>query len=420
LNGGATVAGDGKKRALVIGGSVSGLFAALLLRQAGWEVEVFERSETELTGRGAGIVTHVELIDAITAVGLDAVSNLGVEVAGRKTLDRAGRVIGEYPCPQTVTSWDRVFRMLRQALPANCYHLGKELMRVDEKAGHVVAHFTDGTREGELLVGADGFRSTVRAQIFPEARPGYAGYVAWRGLVAERALTEQTRADIFDAMVFCLPPGEQMLGYPVAGADDDLRVGHRRYNFVWYRPTDEERELKRLLTDQSGRTHALSIPPPLIREDVIRELRQATEELLAPQLQEVVRLAPEPFLQPIYDGETPRMASRRIALIGDAAFLARPHVGAGVTKAAQDALSLVGALRSERDVEAALAAFERARGDENRRIIERGRELGAYLESKPKTKSERRAAEQHRTPQAVMAEIALLDFLRGRKERGSC
>jgi 2-polyprenyl-6-methoxyphenol hydroxylase-like FAD-dependent oxidoreductase len=406
------LAGDNKRRALVIGGSMSGLFAALLLRQAGWAVEVFERSEAELTGRGAGIVTHVELTDTIASLGVNPAAGLGLEVASRKTLDRAGTVIGEYACPQTVTSWDRLFRMLRNRLPAESYHLGRELIRFEERTDRVVAQFSDGAREADLLVGADGFRSTVRAQLFPQEQPIYAGYVGWRGLVAEQALSKRTRAKIFECMVFDLPPGEQMLGYPVAGPDDDLRVGHRRYNFVWYRTVEEAHELPRLLTDRTGKTHALSIPPPLIRDDVIAELRAAAGELLAPQFQEVVRLAPEPFLQPIYDVETSRMASRRVALIGDAAFLARPHVGAGVTKAAQDALALVAALRSAGDVEAALGKFERARLDVNRRIIKRARELGAYLGSRSMTESQRRDAERHHTPEAVMREVALFDFMR--------
>ena len=414
------MAGGNDKRALVIGGSMSGLFAALSLRKAGWDAEIFERSDVELTGRGAGIVTHVELTDALAAVGIDPAADLGVELAGRKTLDRAGHVIGEHHCPQTVTSWDRMFGMLRKALPQENYHLGKELLRVDEEANCVIAQFSDGAREADLLVGADGFRSTVRAQFFPQSRMHYAGYVGWRGLVAEGALSEQTLRDIFNSMAFCLPPGEQMLGYPVAGPNDDLRIGHRRYNFVWYRAAEETHELTRLLTDRRGTTHALSIPPPLVRAEVIAELRASAEKLLAPQFQEVVRLAPEPFLQPIYDLETPGMASRRVALIGDAAFLARPHVGAGVTKAAQDALALAAALLTTSDAGAALGRFERARLDANRRIVERARALGAYLEQRPMSDKERSNAERHRTPQAVMQEIALLDFMRGKAEQSTC
>ncbi len=63
---------------------------------------------------------------------------------------------------------------------------------------------------------------------------------AWRALIAgKRDVASHVRRDIFPVMAFCLPPGEQMLGYPVAGADNDLRPGHLRYNMIWYRPADE-------------------------------------------------------------------------------------------------------------------------------------------------------------------------------------
>jgi 2-polyprenyl-6-methoxyphenol hydroxylase-like FAD-dependent oxidoreductase len=391
---------------------MSGLFAAVLLRQAGWDAKIFERVEVELSGRGAGIVTHAELCAVLEAAGFDPNKNLGVEVPGRKTFDRSGRVIAEYACPQTLTSWDRVFSMLRESFPAERYHRGKGLTHIEECTGRVAAIFSDGSRaDGDVLIGADGFRSTVRAETLPEVRPVYAGYVAWRGLVAEEALTAATHKDIFDAMVFCLPPGEQILGYPVAGPNNDLRAGRRRYNFVWYRPAGAA-ELKRLLTDETGHTHELSIPPPLVRADIIRELRAASERLLPPQLQEVVRLTPQPFLQPIYDVETTRMAVGRVALIGDAAFLGRPHVAAGVTKAAADAMALVTALRAGGDLEAALDRFERSRMDINRRVVARGRDLGTYLQPELRTPEEREKAERHHTPAAVMAEIAVLDFLR--------
>jgi 2-polyprenyl-6-methoxyphenol hydroxylase-like FAD-dependent oxidoreductase len=392
---------------LIIGGSISGLFAGLLLRRAGWDAEIFERVETELIGRGAGIVTHAETHALLRAAGLDPSQNFGIDIAGRRTLDRDGRLIGELACRQTLTSWDRVFRLLRAAFPAERYHVGRELAGVDDDGARVTAHFADGSAAtGDLLIGADGFRSTVRAQILPEVRLQYAGYVAWRGLVAEAALSQATHRDIFDAMVFCLPPGEQFLGYPVAGPDNDLRIGERRYNFVWYRPADEA-ALQDLLTDESGHGHALSIPPPLVRADVIAELRAASARLLAPQLQETVALTPQPFLQPIYDVESSAMAAGRIALIGDAAFLGRPHVAAGVTKAAEDAQALATALQSAAEVEIALRRFEAVRIKPNRRVVELARTLGACLEPGAPP-----AAERHHTPEAVMAEIAVLDFMR--------
>src|SRR5207237_3065871 len=166
------------------------------------------------------------------------------------------------------------------------------------------------------------------------------GYAAWRGLIAETAFPPALYRELYEYFSFCLPANEQMLGYPVAGPGNDLRPGHRRYNFVWYRPASEERELPRLLTDDSGRTHALSIPPPLIARDVIAAMRDAAARVLAPQFDAMVGLCEMPFLQPIYDLEVSRMAFGRVAVVGDAAFVARPHIGAGVAKAADDALAL--------------------------------------------------------------------------------
>src|SRR5262249_14854745 len=164
--------------------------------------------------------------------------------------------------------------------------------------------------------------------------PLYAGYVAWRALIAEEVIPTSIHRAVFDYWVFALPPGEQILGYPVSGANDDLRPGHRRYNLVWYRPADEATELRDLLTDSTGTEHEISIPPPLIRADVIGAMRAAAMRLVPPQFQEIVRLAAQPFLQPIYDLEAPHISFGRVAILGDAAFVARPHVAAGVVKAA--------------------------------------------------------------------------------------
>jgi 2-polyprenyl-6-methoxyphenol hydroxylase-like FAD-dependent oxidoreductase len=399
-----------KRRALVVGGSMSGLLAALLLERAGWEVDVFERVESELAGRGAGIVAQPDLISTLRRLGIDA-TDLGVEITTRKILDASGRLAGEFACPQVLTAWERVYRALRDAFPAQRYHRGRGVRGFEQSESRVVARFADGgSAEGELLVGADGLRSTIRQQCLPQLQPLYAGYVAWRALIPEAAFAPAIHRELFDAMTFCLPPGEQFLGYPVAGPDNDLRPGHRRYNIVWYRPADEEGELVRLLTDDSGTTHAISIPPPLIRREPVADMRAAAERLLAPQFRAVVRLIDEPILQPIYDLETPRMAFGRVAIIGDAAFVARPHVAAGVAKAADDADALAAAL-AEGGVEPALRRFEAARLAVGRRIIERARHLGAYLQA-TQTAEERARSQRHGIPAAVLAETAVLDFLR--------
>jgi 2-polyprenyl-6-methoxyphenol hydroxylase-like FAD-dependent oxidoreductase len=398
-----------QRRALVIGGSMSGLLAALMLQRRGWTVEVCERVESELSGRGAGIVAQSELIVRLTALGLDT-RELGVIARTRKLLDVDGRVALTVECPQVLTAWERVYRVLRDAFPAEHYHRGRGLKLFEQDAAGVTAHFVDGsTAQADVLIGADGLRSTVRAQCVPEVAPLYAGYCAWRALLPERAIPPPIHRELFESMSFCLPPGEQCLFYPVAGPNDDLRPGHRRCNVVWYRPADAATELPWLLTDEAGVTHAISIPPPLINRKAIAAMRADAERLLPPQFRAIVALIDEPILQPIYDLASPRLAFGRVAIVGDAAFVARPHVAAGVSKAADDAAALAGALDGD-DVEAALRRYEAERLPVGQKIIERARHLGAYLQATQSAEERARSA-RHSIPEAVLAETAVLDFL---------
>ena len=389
---------------------MSGLLSGLLLRRAGWDVDIYERVDGELSGRGAGIVAQQQLLARLRGLGL-ATDQLGVHIAKRQILDAQGRTTHEIDCPQVATAWERLYRLLRDAFPPAHYHRGKGLLNITQDAHAVTAHFSGGESvEAGVLIGADGIRSTVRQQCLPEVTPLYAGYTAWRALIAEADFPPETHRAVFEIMSFGLPPGEQFLSYPVAGPDNDLRVGKRRSNVIWYRPADEKTGLRELLTDAQGVTHAISIPPPLIRREVIAGMHDAAERLLAPRLREVVRLIKEPLLQPIYDLVSPRMAFGRVAIAGDAAFVARPHVGAGVSKAADDAAALVNALQAHGDVESALKAYEAARLSENVRIIEWARHLGAYLQAS-KTQEEQAAAGRHSADAAVIAETATLDFL---------
>ncbi len=392
-------------KAIVIGGSMAGLLAALLLRNQGWQVEVYERTGEELAGRGAGIVTHAELTAVMAAAGVDPHADLGVPTQTRRMLAADGTITHEIPLPQVFTAWDRLYHMLRDAFPIRHYQLGRTLDRVEQDAAGVTAIFADGYRDhGDLLIGADGIRSTVRALLAPQAQPRYAGYVAWRGLVAEAELPPAVHDAIFMHMAFCLPEGEQIVGYPVAGLGEDLRPGHRRYNFVWYRPADAA-TLATLLTDADGVLHEGSIPPPLISTANIAAMRDAAQRLLAPAFAEMVRLTPLPFLQPISDLISERIAFGRVALIGDAAFVARPHCGAGVTKAGLDAAALALALGREADVAKALLAYEAERLPVNTRTVHHAQKLGHCIAAGGP------ADPAMRTAEAILKGIATTDFL---------
>jgi 2-polyprenyl-6-methoxyphenol hydroxylase-like FAD-dependent oxidoreductase len=146
----------------------------------------------------------------------------------------------------------------------------------------------------------------------------------------------------------------------------------------------------------------MAIPPPLIRPEVLTATRRAANELLAPQFAEVVRHTRQLFFQAIFDLESPRMMYGRTALLGDAAFVARPHCGMGVSKAAGDAMALVDVLcGADMDIAPALAVYETQRSRVGKAAVRHGRDLGAYLQG-----SSSAAAAGHHTPQAVMREIA--------------
>jgi 2-polyprenyl-6-methoxyphenol hydroxylase-like FAD-dependent oxidoreductase len=116
------------------------LLCGLLLRRAGWAVDIYERVDSELSGRGAGIVAQYELIERLRGLGL-ATDELGVHITTRKILDAQGRLTHEIECPQVLTAWERVYRLLRDAFPPDRYHRGRGLAKFTQDANKALAHF---------------------------------------------------------------------------------------------------------------------------------------------------------------------------------------------------------------------------------------------------------------------------------------
>jgi 2-polyprenyl-6-methoxyphenol hydroxylase-like FAD-dependent oxidoreductase len=403
-----------RPRALVIGGSLAGLFAANLLRAIGWDVMVFERAEDDLAGRGAGLGTREELFAVMRRIGIRLEDSIGVEVRSRVCLDRRGEIVCEVPVRAVATAWDRIYRALKAALAVEVYRAGMQMERFEQNARKVTAVFADGSRaEGDLLIGADGIHSTVRKQLMPELAPRYAGYVSWRGVVDDSAVPAAFHRLVFHHMNFCFPEGELAFTVPMPAPLGEERPARCRTQFGWFRPVDLTM-LPQMCTDADGRCYGLSIAPPRIRPTLIEALKTRAHALFAPQVAAVVARCEQPILQPIFDLESPQLVFGRAVLVGDAAFVARPHVGTGVTKAALDAQCLADALLAAgSDLDAALTRYDRERRRFGQWLVARGRYLGAYLEAQLKPRDQRNGAELYRQPEIVMREIGAAGMVDG-------
>jgi 2-polyprenyl-6-methoxyphenol hydroxylase-like FAD-dependent oxidoreductase len=400
-----------KRRAVVIGGSIAGLFVGAFLRRIGWQVDVYERSSIELIGRGVGIfATHLELFEALDKCGAGTV-DIGVIVYKRITFDRSGKVIAEKPLLQIVTSWDRLRQVLLKAIDRQRYHFGYVFERVEQDGSGVRVYFANGRSErADLLVGCDGFRSSVRSHLAPEVQPIYSGYYIWRGAPNESDLSPETRRTMFPYYSFFLADQLQALGYPISGADDELRSGHRRYNFGWYRVADASK-LNQMCVDEHDREYEFGVPPPLVRKDLIAQMRAEAETLLPPQYLDCLRHIDQPFFTPVYDFCSPRLVFGRVTLVGDAASTPRPHIGFGVSKAAAEAQALAEALSNHDDIDQALAVYNTARQPLSERIVSHARKLGMQLGVGIATDEDRKFAKLLQTPKGILDWIAVPNFL---------
>lgn len=367
-------------RVVVMGGSLGGLNAALWLRDAGCDVEVYERSRAPLEGRGAGIVLHPAILRYFTRHRLLDISRLSAPARWVRYLDHSG-VVHEEPCRYRFTSWTTLYRAFLDCFQRDRYHTGEEVVGFDGDAGGVRIRLGDGRRvRCDVLVCADGILSTARRVLLPAAVPQYAGYVGWRGTVQEWEIAPDTFAALRDAITYFLLPNGHILAYPIPDIEGSPAHGPAM-NWVWYRNVAAGPDLDDLMTDRNGTRQNVSLPPGSVQDRHSRDLREAAAACLPRPLAEMVIKTTRPFVQAVVDVEVPRMALGRICLIGDAAFTLRPHAAAGTAKAAEDAWQLAEAVNAcGSDVVAALSQWEPGQLALGRAVLARARDAGNRLQ----------------------------------------
>ena len=362
----------------IVGGSIGGLTTALLLRALGHDVDVFERATGELTGFGAGIVAHeasVRYFAERTTIPLD---NMTVPVHRYRLFDGAGSLLWEEAVTYRFVSWSSLYCALLSEFGRERYLQGAALVGFSQDGQGVDLRFASGQQlRYDLLVLADGVLSTGRQRLFADVEPVYAGYVAWRGTIAERGIPARVLERIDDTITYALIPNSHILVYPIPGADGRVDRGHRLWNFVWYRNVDKGATFDELMTDRDGFPHSVSLRPGRVQNRYVRELKELAAVALPQEIASIVIATEHPFIQAIMDVESPTMAVGRVCLLGDAAFAVRPHAAAGTAKAAEDAWTLAEAIEGfDGDLPGTLQKWSRHQTALGSSLIARTRHIG--------------------------------------------
>jgi salicylate hydroxylase len=329
-------------RVAIIGGGIGGLFTAVALRKAGFQVSVYEQAP-ELGEVGAGVFLTPNSVRQLERVGL----GLEVERWGSRVgfQSRYLRDDGTPIAPVQVTDsagWNATYgthradlvAMLAARLPSKAVHTGHKCTDCRQDDGAAYLTFANGTTvEAELVVAADGIHSTLRQHVAPPAHPVFSGSVAYRGLVPHERVPNWPT----DRWQMWLGRGKHFLVFPV-------RAGEL-LNYVGFVPADEEMQ------------ESWSAPGD---PDQLRAEFTGWDGRIGELLREVRHT----FRWALYDREPlPSWTRGRLTLLGDAAHPMLPHLGQGANQSIEDGMALATMLAraDARTAPAALLAYERLR-----------------------------------------------------------
>jgi 2-polyprenyl-6-methoxyphenol hydroxylase-like FAD-dependent oxidoreductase len=347
-------------RVAINGGSIGGLCAGVALRGKGAQVDIYERIVGPMETRGAGIVVQPELTNLLEQFGAPELPH--TSCSSRRYLSPDGGDGDLQRMPQQFTSWEAIYKTLRATFPGAHYHAGASILSFETTANGIDIELSDKVRQSvDLVVCADGAQSETRRRLLPEVAPRYAGYIAWRGSLPEARTPDRLVSFFDDTFTFSdARSGGHILVYFIPGPNADTTADNRLLNWVWYVHALET-ELPALLTDKDGHRHHSSLPQGGATEAAVAALREHARREIHPRMAELVASTPDPFVQTIVDVVVPRTVFGRACLLGDAAFVVRPHTAGATAKAASDSMFLTEALvQAQEGVPRALKAFESA------------------------------------------------------------
>lgn len=361
----------------IVGGSLGGLTAACLLRDAGHEVSVYERSPVRLEQRGAGIGFLPETYRYLVNRAKVDLTRISIATHHIRYLNRAGEIVHDAAHNYLFSSWNTVYSSTLQHFGLDEYHLCSEMNSFIQQGRKVTIKFVDRPSvECDLMVAADGISSQSRSNLATGGSSNYSGYVAWRGMIPESSLDPKVVELFGDAITYFVYPHSHILIYPIPDHEGRVTIGDRLINFVWYRNYASGSEFDSLMLDKSGVKRDISIPPGQVSKVNVEQMHFEARRDMPTVIAELICATTEPFVQVIYDLDIDQMVFGRVCLLGDAAIIARPHAAAGTAKAAADGWALVEALSTHAEVDDALNSYQTKQLAVGKNLLARTRRVG--------------------------------------------
>jgi 2-polyprenyl-6-methoxyphenol hydroxylase-like FAD-dependent oxidoreductase len=347
----------------IIGGSIAGCATAALLHRAGHDVTVFERSESDLVSRGAGIVMATAAWQDMMAHCLIDGTLPACRADCSRFVTRAPgtgeqRWLGDVQMSFTLLNWAHLYQRLRRRVPDDRYRSDAAVERVEVTPHGATLHLLPGgSLDFDLVVCADGYRSLGRGLIDPGAAPLYRGMVLWRGLLPEC----DTRVDALDGCELLRPvyQGGHGVVYYIPGSGESTERGKRLLMWGYYLQVPES-TLASVLVDDQERQQSGSVPFGKVHPEVRAGLESRLAGLLPPLLFELVQQSGNSSIQAIYSFVPRSYARDRLCLVGDAGTVFPPFTGSGVLRAVASATSLRDALADASAVDDALRCWSEA------------------------------------------------------------
>ena len=337
----------------IVGGSVAGTMAGILLSRAGHDVAIYERSQTGLTGRGGGVTTSRTVLEQMKAADIldaDFPSAPYAELQLSKITDdtrRFGHSPLRLPLDMRCVHWSGMWENMRKRIPDSLYHNGMQVTAAEHHGDGARLTFSDQTtRDADLVLFADGYNSLGRRIMYPDAALVYRGYTVWRGVVPERDIEPSAQLRIHPRFSLKQKAGS-FISYLIPNRAGSVEPGDRLFNWACYFPLAAD-ELSEFMYDRHGAPRVGSIPAGYMREEQDSALKAMIRDNLPDYYADVVSRSTDNQIQQIYTCDIPAYAVGRLCLMGDAGAMVPPLTGAGVFKGFTNARDLTAAL--ERDL----------------------------------------------------------------------